>query len=172
MKVFLILGIVAVIVGVFYMKKESIAPLVSETKQGGKKLQPGDVIGPKKSHIWQRDTQKTTVTESYNIDEERAKIKRDTEKEALARVEAERQKQEQLIKQREIDDYLADGKRFFENGKFELCIEKMKEVLKRDRENAEAIQYMAMAQEKLKEIENQFKNPEVGRSRWKKSYLV
>jgi serine/threonine protein kinase len=79
------------------------------------------------------------------------------------RGDIERYKNEQ---QNEIAEYLNDGKDYFNQGKYQLSIEKMKEVLKRNRENAEARQYMAMAQEKLKEIENQFINPEVGRPRY------
>lgn len=71
---------------------------------------------------------------------------------------------DQTDKQREIDEYLADGRRFFENGKYELCIEKMREVIKRDSNNSEAKQYIRMASEKINNIKKQFSNPTFGGS--------
>ncbi len=72
---------------------------------------------------------------------------------------------DQVVKQQEIRDYLAKGKQFFEMGKYELCIEKMKEVLRRDRNNYEAGRYIQMAKKKLDQIEIEFENPTVGRAR-------
>lgn len=72
--------------------------------------------------------------------------------------------QDPLIIRREIDDYLTEGKRFFENGKYELCIEKMKEVIKRDNNNSEAQQYIRMATQKIEDIRNHFRNPTFGGS--------
>ena len=101
-----------------------------------------------------------------------------SEREALAKVEAERQRQEQInrqkeienqkqeqaARQREIEEYLSDGKRFFENGKYELCIEKMGEVVRRDSNNREAKQYIRMASKKIDDIKKQFSNPTFGES--------
>jgi hypothetical protein len=66
---------------------------------------------------------------------------------------------------REISSYLAEGKQHYSEGKYERCIDKMEEVLKRDPNNQEAIQYKKMAKDKLDAIDREFKNPEVGRSR-------
>lgn len=79
------------------------------------------------------------------------------------RDEDERKKEEEL--KAEVSAYLQEGKSYFNSGKYELSIEKMKEVLKRDRHNYEADRYIRMAQDKLDEIEMEFRNPNVGRSR-------
>ena len=64
----------------------------------------------------------------------------------------------------EISVYLEDGIKYYENGKYELSIEKMKEVIRRDRTNYIALKYIAKAQNKLNRIDQEFEKPTVGRS--------
>ncbi|MEI7747647.1 MAG: hypothetical protein WCI81_01090 [Chlorobiaceae bacterium] len=66
------------------------------------------------------------------------------------------------VNQQEVSSYLQDGIRYYESGKYELSIEKMKEVLKRDRSNNRASQYINMARNKLDEIDQVFQNAPVG----------
>lgn len=98
------------------------------------------------------------------VDRERAdaaKAAKDAaSRDAMAREAALREADRQAVSQ-----YMQDGKRYFDMGKYELSIEKMKEVLKRDRNNYEANRYVQMAQERLDQIEREFRNPNVGRSR-------
>ncbi len=91
------------------------------------------------------------------------KINKATQTVIVAAVE-KKPDQDKTITQREIDDYLAEGKQFFDRGKYELCIEKMKEVIKRDNGNREAKQYIRMASEKINNIKRQFSNPTFGGS--------
>lgn len=81
-------------------------------------------------------------------------------REATARASAMKEADRQALFQ-----YMQEGKRYFDMGKYELSIEKMKEVLKRDRKNHEAERYIQMAQNKLDQIEKEFVNPNIGRSR-------
>lgn len=104
-----------------------------------------------------------------DISQKEEKIREDARKaeEAAKKAELERQKAEAARDSvgQSIAQYLEDGKRYFSLGKYELSIEKMKEVLVRDSNNHEAQKYIQMAREKLDEIDRQFKNPKVGRSR-------
>jgi outer membrane biosynthesis protein TonB len=170
-KVVVVLGIVVIVAGLFYTKKGSFMPPGPKTEQGEPKTPPtveqpketkGEVVEPPKPQIEQRDSQQPPAVP--NLNEEREKIRQEAEREALAKVEAEKQRQEQAVRQREIDSYLSDGRRFFENGKYELCIEKMREVIKRDNNNPEAKQYIRMASEKINNIKRQFSNPTFGGS--------
>jgi len=86
------------------------------------------------------------------------------ERATIAKFVAKTQRQEQEAKQREIDDYLTEGKQFFENAKYELCIEKMKEVIKRDNSNREAKQYIRMASNKINTIRQEWSHPNFGGS--------
>ncbi|MEW6418075.1 MAG: hypothetical protein AB1480_08140 [Nitrospirota bacterium] len=171
LKVVLVLGIVVIIGGFFYAKKGSFMQSVSKTEQGEIKPQPiaeqpkeavREVVEPPKPQAEQGNSQQPAP--ATNLNEEREKIRQEAEREALAKVEAEKQRQEQALRQREIDSYLSDGKRFFENGKYELCIEKMREVIKRDNNNPEAKQYIRMASERINNIKRQFSNPTFGGS--------
>jgi hypothetical protein len=69
------------------------------------------------------------------------------------------------VDKQEIASYVQQGINYYESGKYELSIEKMKEVLKRDRGNNRALQYISMAQNRLNEIDQEFRNPIVGGSR-------
>jgi hypothetical protein len=69
------------------------------------------------------------------------------------------------MKLKEIKQYLQEGKRYYSLGKYELCISKLEEVLKREASNKEAQNYIKNAKAHLEEIEKQFKNPVVGGSR-------
>lgn len=182
-KVFLIIGIVVVLVGLFHTKKSSVtpqAPIIGpeerkdQQKKHQRKEQP--IVEQQKPQVKRRDIQRPATVP--NLNEEREKIRREAERETLGKVEAERQRQDQLArqkeienqrqeqaaKQREIDDYLSDGIRFFNNGKYELCIEKMKEVVRKDNNNQQARQYIKMARDKINDIRNQFSHPVFGGS--------
>jgi len=182
-KVVMILGIVVIIGGFFYAKKGSLITPGSKQEQGETKTQPTpeqpketvkEVGEPSKPQTEQGGSQQPAPVP--NLNEEREKMRQEAEREALAKVEAEKQRQEQInrqreienqrreqaVKQQEVDSYLSDGKRLFENGKYELCIEKMREVIKRDNSNPEAKQYLRMASERISNIKNKFKNPTFG----------
>lgn len=64
----------------------------------------------------------------------------------------------------EIKDYLAAGRKYFDMGKYELCISKMEEVLKRDKNHPIAIQHIRMANERINKIKKEFSNPTFGGS--------
>lgn len=184
-KVAVVLGAVIIIAGLFYGKKGPFAPSVQRPEQG--EIRPRrtveqpketrtEVPEPPKQQVEQKVPPQPAATP--NLDAERERIRREAEKEALAKIETERQRQEQIsrqreienqrqeqaAKQREIDDYLSDGKRFFNHGKYELCIEKMREVVRRDNNNSEARQYIRMASERINDIRNRFRNPDFGGS--------
>ena len=65
----------------------------------------------------------------------------------------------------EIGQYMREGKKYYYEGKYELCIAKMEEVLKRESSHKEAQKYIKDAKARLADIERQFKNPNVGGSR-------
>jgi len=98
-------------------------------------------------------------------DEKEALEKAKAEMVAMEKAKDEKKAAEKEKIQQEISQYLKEGEVFYNNGKYELCIEKMKEVLNRNGNNFEAKEYLKMSQNKLKEIEEEFKNPKVGRSR-------
>lgn len=186
LKIAIVVGIVAVIAaGLLNTQKGTVAPPVPKTNRIETKTKPvvarpketkKEAVEPSKSQLEQRANQQPVA--APNLNEERAKIRQEVEKEALAKAETERQRQEQLsrqkeianqrqehdVKQGEIDAYLSDGKNFFENGKYELCIEKMREVVRRDNNNREAKQFIRMASEKINNIKQQFSNPTFGGS--------
>ncbi len=182
-KVAAVFGTTIIIAGLFYAKKESGSPTAPKTEQV-ETVPQRTVEQPKKTRTEVPEAPKPQVeqnvnpqpAEAANLDAERERIRQEAEKEVLAKVEAERQRQEQInrqreienqrqkeaARQREIDDYLSDGKGFFENGKYELCIEKMKEVLRRDRNNREAERYIQIAQQRLSDAKRQFENLKFG----------
>lgn len=184
-KVAAVIGAIIIIAGLLYAKKESGSPPPPKTGQDVVRPKPQrQVEQPKKTRTEVPEAPKPPVEQQANpqlattpnLDAERERIRQEAEKEVLARVEAERQRQElinrqreienqrqeQAARQREIDDYLADGRRFFENGKYELCIEKMREVIRRDSNNSEARQYIRMASEKINNNKRQFPPPPGG----------
>ena len=177
-KIALVLGLIVIVIGVFIAK----TVINTEPKVGQPKEIKGNVVEPPKVKKKQASNKGPAATGTADLNAEREKIRQEAErealakveaerqrqaveKEALANVEAERQRQEQAIRQREIDTYLSEGKMSFQKGKYELCIEKMKEVLKRDRNNYEAEKYVRMSQDEQEKINKQFKNPNVGRAR-------
>ncbi|MEI6757439.1 MAG: hypothetical protein WCK85_06255 [Chlorobium sp.] len=66
-----------------------------------------------------------------------------------------------LALKREIPGYLQEGVDYYNNQEYKLCIEKMKEVLKRDKGNRIAMKYMQDAQKNLDRIYDEFQNPEI-----------
>ena len=75
------------------------------------------------------------------------------------RLQREKEQAEKLATQQEGLRYFQEGKDFFDKKKYELCIEKMKEALKRDSSNNDAGRYISMAYENLAKI-----NPRGGTS--------
>jgi len=159
-KIALVVVVIAILVGFFYMNEGTD----KTTTTSPSPTTGGEKIKPPKAERKQVGNKGLAATGTAALNAEREKIRQEAEREALAKVAAEKQRQEQAIRQQEIDDYLADGKRFFENAKYELCIEKMKEVIKRDSNNEEAKNYKQMSEDKIKEIIWNSAHPTVGRS--------
>ncbi|MBF0564654.1 MAG: hypothetical protein HQK89_05370 [Nitrospirae bacterium] len=87
--------------------------------------------------------------------EDGARQKKKTEAPTVATNAAERKKRETdaLIEARQ---YLKDGIDYFNKGRLLVCIEQMKEVLKRDPNNAEARSYIDKSQAKIDEANSEF----------------
>jgi len=92
---------------------------------------------------------KEMAVEKAELEAERERIEREKKQAEFARVQAE------------IQDYLTQGQILLGNGKYERCIDKMKEVLKRDPSNRKAMTIKRTAQNKLDDVWGKFSNPDV-----------
>ncbi|MFH1014978.1 MAG: hypothetical protein V1762_03565 [Nitrospirota bacterium] len=147
-------GIILVIFGFFYynnnnkVKMEQLQKELTQKEERLREEAKRAEDAARKAEIERQKAEKAQAEAAREI----------AEKEAAAREAATRVSAMQEADRLASVKSLQDGRRYFEK----LCVEKMKEVLRRDRNNREAERYVQMAQQMLNEAKRQFQNLKFG----------
>jgi len=97
------------------------------------------------------ELEKALKIDSRNVSVYKLQAEIETEKK-ISMMEAQKRAEEARRIQNEITQYSDQGIKYFNQGKFTLCIEKMKEVIKRDSNNVVARGYIARAQNEIDKV--------------------
>jgi hypothetical protein len=154
-------GIILIIVGFFYYNNDNndkMKQIQKDVTQKEEKIREETRKAEEASREAEMNRQKAEI-ERQKAEAAQAEAAREiATKEAASREAAARASAMKEYDRQALFQYLQEGKRYFDMGKYELSIEKMKEVLKRDKNNNEANRYVQMAQERLEKAKSQFRN--------------